>query len=287
MATFDFSGTLPQFKALIASAQLRNRYNDIKTHLNTFNPGGYTLPSGGSQYQALLLGAASAFTFNHVLRSNVALSHDDGNGSAGEVLQSDGDGTTSWLAFTGVTDGDKGDITVSSTGTVWTIDNDAITTVKILDANVTTAKIADLNVTTAKIADLNVTTAKIADVNVTTAKIADSNVTTAKINDKAVTQNKVDWNFATKTEAYTAVAGDYLLCDTATTAAFTVTFPASASAGDKIYINDSVGNFDQARLTIDPNSLNIESQATDVVLDIKNFTGLYYYVDATIGWKRI
>ena len=53
-----------------------------------------------------------------------------------------------------------------------TINNAAITTVKIADANVTTAKIADANVTTAKIADANVTTAKIADDNVTSEKLA-------------------------------------------------------------------------------------------------------------------
>ena len=191
----------------------------------------------GSQYQALISDGDGTTSWVHQIRSNVALDHDDGNGTVGQLLQSDGDGTLSWATTGNLTDSDKGDITVTSSGTVWTIDNDAITT--------------------------------------------------GKVADKAITQDKAGYTFVSKTTAYTAVAENYILCDTATTAAFTVTFPVSASAGDKIYINDSVGNFDTANLTIDPNGLNIESQAADLVLNIKNFTGLYYYVDATIGWKRI
>lgn len=48
-------------------------------------------------------------------------------------------------------DADYGDITVSSAGTVWTIDNNAVTTAKIDDNAVTTAKIGNHEVTYQKI----------------------------------------------------------------------------------------------------------------------------------------
>ena len=71
------------------------------------------------------------------------------------------------------------------------ISDNAITTVKITDANVTTAKLATNAVTTAKITDANVTTAKLADNSVTTVKITDANVTTGKLADDAVTTIKI------------------------------------------------------------------------------------------------
>jgi hypothetical protein len=43
-----------------------------------------------------------------------------------------------------VNDGDKGDITVSGAGGVWTIDNDAVTTAKVADAAITPAKLSSV-----------------------------------------------------------------------------------------------------------------------------------------------
>jgi len=106
------------------------------------------------------------------------------------------------------------------------------------------------------------------------------------IDNNAVTQSKIGYTFTTISSNTTATNNTYYLCDTSA-GAFTLTFPATASAGHKIYIADLKGTFNSNRLTVARNGLNIENQATDLVLDIKNFTGLYYYVDATIGWKRI
>ena len=70
-------------------------------------------------------------------------------------------------AGSALSDGDRGDITVSSSGTVWTIDALAVTAGKIATDAVTTTKIADGSVTTDKISNDAVTAAKLADTAVT------------------------------------------------------------------------------------------------------------------------
>lgn len=248
MAIFDYTTALPQFKSPITSQRLRTLYSDIKTHFNTFNPQGWTFPNTpASQYQTLLFGTGSAFTLGHVFRSDGAVSFTGagslvqgdilyyngtnltrlGPGTAGQLLQTNGTGANpSWQTAIPLTDGDKGDITVSASGLTWTIDPGV------------------------------------------------------------VTQSKMGFTVVTRTTTANATVNEYILADTSS-AAWTLTFPASANAGDKIFVVDLKNTFDTKNLTIARNGLKIENQSTDLVCDLKGFIAMFYYVDATIGWKRI
>ena len=88
-----------------------------------------------------------------------------------------------------------------------------------------------------------------------------------------------------KTSAYTAVAGDRLLADTATTAAFTITLPSAPAVGDEIHILDSAANFDSANLTVARNGKKIQGLTADLTLTTEN-TGIgLVFMSDTYGWR--
>lgn len=87
-----------------------------------------------------------------------------------------------------------------------------------------------------------------------------------------------------KTSAYTAVNGDRILADTKDTAAFTVTLPASPTAGDKVVIADPQSYWSTNNLTVGRNGSKINSAAEDLVCDRSALIELIY-IDSTIGWQ--
>lgn len=89
-----------------------------------------------------------------------------------------------------------------------------------------------------------------------------------------------------QTTGFTAVAGRAYPCNT-TSAAFTVTLPASPIAGDQVQLLDYAGTFSQNWLTINPNGNNINGNSNFVALTSNNASAQFVYVDATRGWSLI
>jgi hypothetical protein len=65
-----------------------------------------------------------------------------------------------------------------------------------------------------------------------------------------------------KTADFTASAGEAYPCNT-TSAGFTVTLPATPSAGDQVQLVDYAGTFDTNALIIDGNGEDIEGSASN------------------------
>ena len=94
----------------------------------------------------------------------------------------------------------------------------------------------------------------------------------------------VSWNTTKITaDPSPAVTGTGYFCDT-TSGGFTVTLPASPSAGDVIGISDYAKTFDTNNLTLGRNSEPIGGIAVDATLATEGIAVTLVYVDATKGW---
>jgi hypothetical protein len=70
-----------------------------------------------------------------------------------------------------------------------------------------------------------------------------------------------------------------------TTAARTLTLPASASIGAEIHIFDATGNSATYNITVANNGLNINGQATSLLIDKAYAAVNLVYVGSAYGWR--
>jgi hypothetical protein len=93
-------------------------------------------------------------------------------------------------------------------------------------------------------------------------------------------------NFQIRAANYTAAVGDKVAADT-TSAAWTLTLPATPSNGDTITVLDYAGTFDTNNLTIARNGSNIESLAENMICEVEDAAFTLVFVGSTVGWKVV
>lgn len=154
---------------------------------------------------------------------------------------------------------------------------------------VTKTGITDNAIDADKIEDGTVLSADIAPGTIENAKLANSSIT---VNGSSVslggsvTAKHIDWQSvitADGSTTTTAVAGQGYFIDT-TSAAHTITLPASPSAGDTVAIKDYAGTFGTNNLTIGRNSENIQGVANDSLISTNRASVVLVYIDSTKGW---
>ena len=93
---------------------------------------------------------------------------------------------------------------------------------------------------------------------------------------------------STSITAYTAVAGDNLLIDTASTGV-TITLPASPSKGDTVSIMDvsATGGFGSNNVTVNRNGQPIRGAASNLTLNNNNQSIKLRHTNATKGWQYV
>jgi hypothetical protein len=96
----------------------------------------------------------------------------------------------------------------------------------------------------------------------------------------------VNWDTTPKTTGFTAVSGNGYFCDT-TSAAFTVTLPATPAAGDIVAIADYNGIALTNNITVGRNSSNINGSAADLTINTNYSAVTLVYVDTTSGWRSV
>jgi hypothetical protein len=109
---------------------------------------------------------------------------------------------------------------------------------------------------------------------------SDGTITSAKL--ASGTDGLFAWQ-SVQTTGFTAVAARAYPCNT-TSAAFTVTLPATPSVGDQVLLLDYAGTFDTNALVVSPNGNKIEGGTLNLQLSGDREGVTLTYIDSTQGW---
>jgi hypothetical protein len=93
----------------------------------------------------------------------------------------------------------------------------------------------------------------------------------------------VNWSTTVRTSGFTAVAGNGYICNT-TSAAFTVTLPSSATAGDILAFKDYAQTWATNNLTLNANGLKLEGTTNNSIQNTNGQSITLIYIDSTRGW---
>jgi hypothetical protein len=220
--------------------------------------------------------------------------------SGAEIYVLSGSGRTQLLSIT------DGSVTASKIGgdavNGSKIADDSIDSEHYVDGSIDTAHIGDNQVTVGKLAstlDLSSNTVTLPNTSVTNDMLAGS-IANAKLSNSSITLNGVtinlgdttsiaagtDWQAVVVADGSTvtsATAGEGYFINT-TSAAHTITLPASPSIGDEVSVIDYAGTFDTNNLTVGRNSENIQGSAADLTVSTERAGFTLVYVDGTQGW---
>jgi hypothetical protein len=103
-----------------------------------------------------------------------------------------------------------------------------------------------------------------------------SNGATGATGAAAVTNSSISSNV-------TLAAGVRYFVDT--TAARSLTLPASASVGDEIQVVDATGTAGTYNITLGSNSLKINGSVQDATIDVNGGAAVLLYTGSTYGWR--
>jgi hypothetical protein len=95
--------------------------------------------------------------------------------------------------------------------------------------------------------------------------------------------NTIAWDTTVKTSGFTAAIDGGYFCNT-TSAAFTVTLPATPTRGDFVVIVDYAGTAATNNITVSPNGGKINGSGASAILATNRQGITFTYIDATQGW---